>query len=139
MDSATVDTLRSSFARIAAQKVDVAALFYERLFEVAPGVRPLFEADMADQQKKLLAALVRIVQAVDKPDELVPYLAALGRRHTTYGAKPEHYAVVGDVLLWTFERVLGPAFTPEVRAAWGSAYGAVSELMREAAEGATPS
>jgi hemoglobin-like flavoprotein len=138
MDSATVDTLRSSFARIAAQKNDVAAMFYERLFEVAPGVRPLFEPDIEEQQKKLLASLVRIVQAVDNPDELVPYLSDLGRRHLTYGAKTEHYAVVGDVLLWTFERVLGPEFTPEVRAAWRAAYGAVAELMCDAAEGATP-
>jgi hemoglobin-like flavoprotein len=138
MDSANVDTLRRSFARIAAQKTDVAAMFYERLFEVAPGVRPLFAPDIEEQQEKLLASLVRIVQAVDNPDELVPYLSDLGRRHLTYGAKPEHYAVVGDVLLWTFERVLGPEFTPEVRAAWGMAYAAVAEVMCEAAEGATP-
>ncbi|HKP56581.1 MAG TPA: globin family protein [Polyangiales bacterium] len=138
MDPATVDTLRSSFARIAAQKVDVAAIFYQRLFEVAPGVRPLFEPDTTEQQKKLLASLARIVQTVDNPDQLVPYLSDLGRRHLTYGAKPEHYAVVGEVLLWTFEKVLGPEFTPEIRKAWGAAYGAVAELMCEAAEGATP-
>jgi hemoglobin-like flavoprotein len=133
MDSATINLLRSSFEDIASRKVDVAAIFYDRLFEVAPGVRPMFRSDMEEQRKKLIAALSTIVQYVDNGEKLVSYVSSMGRRHQGYGAKPEHYDVVGQVLLWTFENVLGPEFTPEVRAAWTGAYTAVAGIMIDAA------
>jgi hemoglobin-like flavoprotein len=129
MDRETVEILRASFKKIAARKVDVAAIFYDRLFEVAPAVRPMFSGDMTAQQQKLLTALVQIVEAADRPAKLTRYLSQMGARHAAYGAKPEHYDVVGGVLLWTFETVLGEGFTPEVRQAWVEAYGAVASIM----------
>ena len=137
MHSATIGILRSSFARIASHKVDVASIFYERLFEVAPSVRPLFKADLRDQQQKLMIALVYVVQAVDDPQRLIGTLTTLGERHVAYGAKPEHYDVVGDTLLWTFEEILGDEFTPEVRDAWAAAYNLVANTMRAGAAAAT--
>ena len=137
MDSATIGVLRSSFARIAELRPDVTAVFYERLFEVAPSVRPLFTSDIQEQQRKLLYTLVTIVECVDKPEKLVHVLTTLGQRHVSYGAKPEHYDVVGQVLLWSFEKVLGSEFTPEVRRAWTEAYGVVASTMRAAAADVT--
>jgi hemoglobin-like flavoprotein len=133
MDSTTINLLRSSFEAIAARKVDVAGIFYDRLFEVAPSVRPLFKSDMEEQRKKLIASLSTIVQYVDNGEKLTSYVSSMGQRHVGYGAKPEHYDVVGQVLLWTFEKVLGPDFTPEVRAAWTGAYTAVAGIMIDAA------
>jgi hemoglobin-like flavoprotein len=139
MDAATIEVLRRSFARIAELRPDVTAVFYERLFEVAPSVRPLFTTDMEEQQRKLLYTLVTIVECVDKPEKLMNVLSTLGQRHVKYGAKPEHYDVVGSVLLWTFEKVLGPEFTPDVRQAWTEAYGVVANTMRAAAASSTAS
>lgn len=133
MNAETIQTLRASFDKIALRKADVAKIFYDRLFEVAPSVRSLFKDDLRAQQQKLMTALVQILQWVDKPDELTRYLTGMGARHVGYGAKPEHYGVVGDALLWTFERVLGPDYTPEVRSAWTEAYGAVAQLMQSGA------
>lgn len=129
MNKDTVETLRASLALIASRKVDVAALFYARLFEVAPAVRPMFTGDLKLQQQKLMTALVQIVEAADRPGRLTRYLSDMGARHEAYGAKPEHYEVVGGVLLSTFEQVLGADFTPQVRHAWVDAYGAVSQIM----------
>jgi hemoglobin-like flavoprotein len=137
MDSATIDLLRSSFQTIASRKVDVAAIFYDRLFEVAPGVRPLFNSEMDEQRKKLIQSLATIVQYVDKPEQLTAFVSSLGKRHVGYGAKPEHYDVVGQVLLWTFEKVLGSDFTPAVKAAWTGAYTAVAGIMKTAASTAS--
>jgi hemoglobin-like flavoprotein len=138
MDAATIYLVRSSFQIIASRDVDVAAIFYDRLFEVAPGVRALFGGDMEQQRNKLIASLSTIVQCVDKADKLTSYGSSLGQRHLAYGAKPEHYDVVGQVLLWTFEKVLGPDFTSEVRAAWTVAYAAVAGIMKNAASRSLP-
>ena len=35
-----------------------------------------------------------------------------------YGARDEHYDKVGEALLWTLERGLAAAFTPEAKRAW---------------------
>ena len=133
MDSTTIDLLRSSFQDLASRKVDVAAMFYDRWFEVAPGVRPMFKPDMAEQRKALVGALATVVQYADKTDKLVSYVSGLGQRHVGFGAKPEHYDVVGQTLLWTFEKALGPSFTADVRAAWITAYTAVANIMKNAA------
>lgn len=133
MNAETVETLRASFALIASRKVDVAAVFYARLFEVAPAVRPMFKGDLKDQQQKLMTALVQIVESADRPDQLTRYLSHMGARHEAYGAKPEHYDVVGAVLLWTFEQVLGADFTPHVRQVWVDAYTAVAQIMTSGA------
>lgn len=124
-----IETLRNSFARIAARNVDVATVFYARLFELAPSVRPMFKEDLNDQKQKLMTALVQIVQMVDKPEQFTSYLTRMGERHAAYGAKPEHYDTVGAALLWTFEQVLADEFSPEVREAWSTAYGAIAKIM----------
>ena len=55
-------------------------------------------------------------------------------RHVAYGVQDKHYDDVGAALLWTLERVLGPAFTPEARDAWAALYGTVADVMRNAAK-----
>lgn len=135
MDRETVETLRASLALVATRKVDVAAVFYTRLFEVAPAVRPMFKDDMSAQQQKLMTALVQIVEFADRPAKLTRYLAEMGARHAAYGAKPEHYAVVGGALLWTLESILAEGFTQAVRQAWTDAFGAVAQIMTSYAQG----
>ena len=51
-------------------------------------------------------------------------------RHSGYGVTEAHYRVVGEALLWTLERGLGPDFTPEVRAAWAKVYGVLAAAMQ---------
>ena len=54
---------------------------------------------------------------------------------STNGARPEHYPVVGEALLWTLARGLGPQFTPDVAGAWTAAYTTLSGYMIEQAYG----
>ena len=101
--SLQVEVLQRSFTAVAPKGDEFVAAFYARLFSAHPEVKPLFGAtDMAVQQKKLLAALVLAVENLRRPDVLGPVLKDLGRRHTGYLAKPEHYGVVGAALLDTF-------------------------------------
>ena len=66
-------------------------------------------------------------------DELLPAIEAMGRRHSGYGVREEHYTTVATALLWTLEQGLGPAFTPEVRSAWVETYTILSAVMQRGA------
>jgi len=112
-----------------------ATLFYERLFEIDPGVRTLFRhADMPSQRGKLVAAIGTVVDGLDRIDALVPLVAALGRRHAGYGVTDAHYDTVGAALLWTLEKGLGDAWTPAAADAWTAAYATIAGMMRSATE-----
>jgi hemoglobin-like flavoprotein len=125
--------VRASFALVVPIKEATADLFYGRLFEIAPQVRALFPDDLSEQKRKLMAMIATAVGGLNKLDALAPTVKALGARHVAYGAKAEHYAVVGEALLWTLERGLGEAFTPEVRQSWTKVYGTLAALMQAGA------
>ncbi len=126
--------LKENFALVGEKGEDVAAFFYADLFARNPELRGLFPADMGRQHQKLLEALAHIVSRVDEAGELVPFLQDLGRRHVRYGVAPEHYAAVGASLLATLEHFSGPAWSPELRQDWATAYGLASQVMVEAAD-----
>jgi nitric oxide dioxygenase len=130
-----VGLVQQSFAQVAPIADKAAEIFYDRLFEVAPAVKPLFSGDMAEQRRKLMATLAVVVGGLTDLPSVLPAASALAKRHVAYGARPEHYPVVGDALLWTLARGLGPQWTPEVAAAWTAAYTTLSGFMIEQAYG----
>lgn len=125
-----VTLIRQTIVRVLPRTTEFANLFYDRLFDVAPSVRPLFLGDTAAQGKKLLDTLDVFTSDLTNVDVLRPAMKRLGARHESYGTRPEHYGVVESVLLWTFERMLGEAFTPEVREAWQAAYTLLATEMQ---------
>ncbi len=129
MNPTQVKLVQESFAKVAPISEAAAVLFYDRLFETAPQVRAMFPADMTEQRKKLMAMLAVVVSGLANLDSILPAASALAKRHIAYGAKAEHYPVVGSALLWTLEKGLGEAWTPEVAAAWTAAYGTLSGFM----------
>lgn len=125
--------VRETFNMVAPIAPQAADLFYNRLFEIAPHTRPLFQHSMDAQGKKLMQTLAVAVAHLDKLDEIVPTLQQLGRRHVRYGVQAEDYGVVGEVLLWTLDQGLGAAFTPEVEQAWATVYTLIADTMKQAA------
>lgn len=110
-----------------------AAIFYQRLFEIDPSTRPLFNTtDMAQQRKKLLQILAVAVSSLDNLGALSKTVEDLGRRHAGYGVKDAHYNSVGVALLWTLEQGLGDAWTAAAAAAWKEVYEILSGIMRQA-------
>ena len=123
-----------SWKSLATNGADVGAIFYRRLFEIDPNLKPLFaRVAMEDQTRKLVTMLDLVVHWLDVPERLVPVLKQLGERHTHYGVQDEHYGKVGTALLGTLEEGLGDQFTPEVRSAWTEAFMLISALMRRGA------
>ena len=124
-----VALVQESFAKVVPISETAAVLFYDRLFEIAPSVKAMFPADMTGQRKKLMATLAVVVNGLGNLASILPAASALAKRHVSYGAKPEHYPVVGAALLWTLEKGRGGAWTPEVAEAWTAAYATLSGYM----------
>jgi nitric oxide dioxygenase len=124
-----VKAIQDSFAKVIPIADQAAALFYGRLFEIAPEVKPLFRGDMKEQGSKLMATLAVVVHGLDNLDSVLPAASALAKRHVEYGVKAADYAPVGAALLWTLEKGLGDQWTPELAAAWGGAYSVLSDFM----------
>jgi NAD(P)H-flavin reductase/hemoglobin-like flavoprotein len=128
----TVALIRESFARVASESEELARHFYATLFGEAPETRDLFPVNMEVQRSRLLRALVHVVQMVDRPDELVPFLEQLVRDHRKFGVVAAHFDAVGTALVSTIAEFAGPAWTPEVEKAWTGAYATVANAMRTA-------
>jgi nitric oxide dioxygenase len=129
-----IDALETSFDLIAPEGDKLMDIFYARLFETAPAVRPLFAGtDLRKQKAMLLGALVLLRKSLRDLDRVVPTLRALGARHVAYGAEEAHYGVVGSVLLSSMAEVAGDAWTPAYEAAWTEAYGVVAATMLDGA------
>ncbi|QJE74945.1 hemin receptor [Aerophototrophica crusticola] len=128
-----VKLVQASFAKVVPIKEQAAALFYGKLFELDPALKPLFREDMVIQGQKLMASLAAAVAALKAPDAIVPVLRDMGVRHARYGVREKDYDTVGTALLWTLEQGLGAGFTPAVRDAWAATYALVSGVMKDAA------
>jgi nitric oxide dioxygenase len=139
MTPTEVGLIRASWAAVEPIADTAASLFYGRLFKLDPAIERLFRrTDMAAQRKNLTQTLTVVVKSLDRLDQIVPAVQALGRRHAGYGVREGHYATVGAALLWTLEQGLGEAFTPAVREAWTGAYGTLASVMIEAAASEAP-
>jgi len=136
MTPTQVETIRASWVQVEPISDEVASLFYGRLFDLDPMIRRVFRwTDMVQHKKILMQTLAVVVRGLDRFEELVPAIEALGRRHATYGAREAQYDTVGEALLWALREGLGDAFTPDVREAWAEAYYTLASVMIGAASG----
>ena len=134
MNSTDITLVQSTWEQVVPIADTAAQLFYGKLFELDPSLRVLFaNADMTEQRKKLMQIITVAVRGLERIDELLPAIEALGRRHGGYGVKEQHYTTVATALLWTLEQGLGPAFTPEVRLAWTETYTILAAVMQRGA------
>jgi len=124
--------VQESFAKVMPIAPQAAAMFYARLFELDPSLRPLFKGDMAEQGRKLMAMIGTAVANLRNLDAIAAAVQDLGRRHRAYGVLAESYDTVAEALLWTLGQGLGDAFTPEVEAAWVDVYTVLADAMKEA-------
>lgn len=131
------DLVQSTWKDVAPISEKAASLFYGKLFELDPSLRPMFKGDIAEQGRKLMVMLGTAVRGLDDLGELTPAVAALGKRHVGYGVENSHYDTVGAALLWTLEQGLGDKFTDQVREAWTVVYTTLATVMQQAADGET--
>jgi hemoglobin-like flavoprotein len=129
--------VRDTWQSVIPIQQQAATIFYDKLFAADPSLRTLFKGDLDEQKLKLMKMIGVAVTSLDRLDDIMPGLKSLGARHDAYGVRPKHYATVGAALLGALETGLGAAFTPDVKAAWTSAYVVLSQSMQTAASDAT--
>src|SRR5262245_14098886 len=131
-----IRSVQATWLRVLPVKDATARLFYERLFEMDPSLKRMFRSDMDQQGEKLMQVIDAAINGLALFEQIRSSIQELGRRHANYGVKDHHYGTVGAALLWALGKSLGPEFTPQVRHAWITVYGALAATMREAASGA---
>lgn len=130
------ELVQGSWEKVVPIADTAAELFYAKLFELDPELKPLFaKSDMKEQGKKLMQMISAAVKGLDTLGELVPTVQALGKRHVGYGVKAEHYDTVGAALLDTLGKGLGDDFTDDTKEAWTVTYTTLATTMKEASYG----
>lgn len=133
MNSEQIELVKNSFAKIEPLAEEAGVLFYARLFELDPQLRPLFKNDIRLQGRKLLEMLGLAVRALDDFEPVVSLARESGIRHAGYGVEESDYETVSEALLWTFEAALKEDFTAETKDAWTAVYNLLAETMKDAA------
>jgi len=133
MSPETISHVKTSWSKVQPISEQAAGLFYGRLFEVYPEVRPMFKGDMKTQGRKLMAMINTAVNALDNIDAVVQPVKDMGARHAGYGVSNGDYDKVANALLWTLGEGLGDDFTPEVKTAWVEVYSVLADTMKAGA------
>jgi len=131
MATSNIELVKNSWVEVS--KIDmltVGGLFYGRLFEIAPEVKPMFSrTPIPEQSKKLLTMLSYVISKLDRLDEIMDEVKKLAQRHSNYGVKESHYTAVGAALLWTLEKGLGSQWNDELKTAWTEVYTILAGAM----------
>lgn len=131
MSPIQVGLVRDTFEGVREAPGPILMLFYGRLFDLDPSLRPLFKIDIASQSQKLADMLVTIVNSLDRLEQLRPTLREMGKRHVEYGVKPEHYQTLTTAMIWALGQALSPHFDRDAKEAWRLALTAVAQAMTE--------
>lgn len=122
-----------TFQKVVPIAATAADIFYTKLFEYDPSLKPLFKGDMTTQGDMLMTTLGVAVKGLDNLDTLVPVLEGIATKHLEYGVKIDDYTPVGNALLYALSVGLEDDFTPEVKQAWVTVYKIIADVMRSAA------
>ena len=129
-----IELVQSTWGHVAPIADQAATLFYGKLFELDPEIKPLFaQTDLPEQKRKLMQTIGVAVKNLHRLEDIVPVVRNLGKRHIGYGVQDRHYDTVAAALLWTLEQGLGDLFTSEVNDAWTATYAVLAGTMKDAA------
>ena len=126
------ELVQSTFALVVPIADQAADIFYTKLFQLDPALKPLFKGDIKEQGKKLMTMLAAAVKGLDDLNGLVPVVQDLGKRHVGYGVTDSHYDTVAAALLYTLESGLGDAWNNDVKEAWVAVYTVLATTMKDA-------
>lgn len=79
--------------------------------------------------RALTVVILRFASSINNISELIPKLERVCNRHCSLGIHPEHYEILGELIIETFADAMGPLMTPDMKAAWIKAYKILSSMM----------
>jgi len=126
-----VPLLEVSLRTLERKSEALADTLFASLLGERPELEALFPADLEAHKRRFLIGLSTLIGSLRRPEKLEACLDELSGRHAAAGVRPEHYALFRRALLSALREVTGPAWSPELAAAWGCAYDAVRDAMLE--------
>lgn len=124
--------VRATFWMVESKADEAAEIFYAKLFEMSPELRPLFKGNMREQGRRMMEMLSTLVKGLNTLDVLAPLVRSMGRRHLNYGIKTEHYNMAAAALMYSLKEELQENWNEEVESAWLEVYETVSDIMQSA-------
>lgn len=134
MTSREKQVVRESFEAVREEAGPISLLFYGRLFQTDPSLRPMFRGDIARQGQKLMDMLAVVVDSLNRFEAIAPALHAMGQRHTAYGVLPRHYEFVEQAFTWALSQALATTSRSEEVMAWRTLIREVSSMMQAGAD-----
>lgn len=120
-----IKLVRTSWARIVPSADQVAVLFYDRLFEIAPEAALTSPIDQFEQGKTLMQTLNLVVKRLSELDDLQPVLNELGDPRADTAIFLSYDGPAREALLWTLHQGLGDDFTSDLEQAWRQVFAAM--------------
>ena len=100
--------------------------FYNRLFDIHPACKPLFNRGIIGQGNFLVKMISLTLSQLRNPNTFKQTMESLAERHCEWGVRGVEYGIVGDVLFYSLHFVLGDeAFNEQVQQAWWKVYSAM--------------
>lgn len=142
LSDAEKQAIRESWQLVLPVVETAADLFYRRLAEQHPALRPRSQDQLVAQRKEFVTTFNFVVRGLgwetaewrsDAPDDddLFLGMLALGQRGSRLARLIEHhYSATGDTLLWTLTYALGKRFDAKARAAWMRLYTLLAIALR---------
>lgn len=138
MNSKQMELVRQTCKEVAPIADRAADLFYAKLFQIDPALRPVFALQLDERGRRLMQMVEAAAGALDRPATLAPALAELGSRQVAFTTADHRYETVGAALILTFRQGLGPAFTPEARQAWIELFDSIESKLKSEPAGSAP-
>ncbi|GHN02952.1 hemoglobin [Cytophagales bacterium WSM2-2] len=124
-----INYLYDSWQLVNSDQDRIGKLFYERLFLLQPQMRVYFKTDNTSQISKFMSTLTLLITKLHSGRTVYNDIQHLAQRHASYGTRPEHYAIIGEVLLWALENSLKEKWNADTKSAWSVLYEKISESM----------
>lgn len=131
MNTREIEIIKKSYKSIQPRMPRVTRVLFDRLFEINPEFRQLFEPDLRDLRKRLVRKIDNIVSNLHKPESIGPELKKLGKfNKENYKISPKHYEAFIEAFIYALSAAFGSDFTPELRKTWKYALEVASQVMQ---------
>jgi len=121
--------IKSSFAELIKENVNIAECFYNNLFEMAPLIKPMFKSDPNILEKHFNELIIKAVSKVDNFEAFQSHLFELGKRHKEYGAQISQFEIVKSSLLLSLQYELKGQYNEALEFAWSKYIDNISQIM----------
>lgn len=129
MTPTQIAVVQASWQKVAPLGTELADMFYQRLFELAPELRQFYQTDLQQYGERLMRNLGMAVTSLARMEQVLPMLQDFAAQRVERGIKDGYETVVRNAMLWALEQRLAESFTQDVRTAWNETYSLLTGII----------